>query len=80
MSGGETVEQRCRALSVMLGNILGGGSEWFSRVGDEFYIDPKIAGAELQRRKSDAQITKRALIRAKAVLSPLPLPPTGERG
>lgn len=60
----ETVEQRARALSKMLANILGGGSEWFSRVGDDFYVDPKLAGEELQRRKTDAQITKRALVRS----------------
>lgn len=61
----ETHEQRARALSVMLAEILGGGSEWFSRVGDEFYIDPKLAGAELRRRKTDAQITKRLLFQSK---------------
>ncbi len=60
----EALEQRLRQLSIVMANHLGGGSEWFSRVGDEFYVDPEIIRAELQRRKTDAQITKAALIRA----------------
>ena len=58
------MEKRARDLSVMLVNHLGGGSEWFSQVGDEYYADPKAIGPELQRRKTDAQITKSALVRA----------------
>lgn len=58
------IEKRLRELSVVICAHLGGGSEWFSRIGEDFYVDPKIIGAELQRRKTDAQITKRALIRA----------------
>ncbi len=60
----ELIERRLRELSVVICAHLGGGSEWFSRIGDDFYADPKAIGAELQRRKTDAQITKRALILA----------------
>ena len=60
----ETCETILRELSRVLANHLGGGSEWFKRIGDNFYIDPKAVAAELQRRKTDAQITKRALVRA----------------
>ena len=67
----ETIEARCRELSKVMGDILGGGSEWFSRVGDEFYIDPKIARAELQRRKTDAIITRKALFRDRAAVAEL---------
>ncbi|MES2289251.1 MAG: hypothetical protein V4530_05885 [Pseudomonadota bacterium] len=59
----EAMEHRARELSKVIVQHLGGGSEWFSRVGDEFYADPEIIRAELQRRKSDAFITKRALFR-----------------
>ncbi|WP_257541211.1 hypothetical protein [Sphingobium sp. CFD-1] len=55
-------EKRCRELSKVLADILGGGSEWFSRVGDQFYVDPKLARDELQRRKTDAIITKKRLV------------------
>ena len=67
----ETVEARCRELSKVMGDILGGGSEWFSRVGDEFYIDPELARAELQRRKTDATITRKALFRDRAAVAEL---------
>lgn len=65
----DEIEARCRELSKVLCDILGGGSEWFSRVGDQFYVDPKLARAELQRRKTDAAITKRALFRARASIT-----------
>ncbi|MBH1993225.1 MAG: hypothetical protein I8H86_10080 [Sphingomonadaceae bacterium] len=65
----DPVEMRCRELSRVLVDILGGGSEWFSRVGDDFYADPKLARAELQRRKTDALITKRAFVKANARLN-----------
>lgn len=58
------MEKRARDLSVMIVNHLGGGSEWFSQVGDEYYADPNAIGPELQRRKTDTQITKTALVRA----------------
>jgi len=67
----ETVEARCRELSKVMGDILGGGSEWFSRVGDEFYIDPELARAELQLRKTDAIITRKALFRDRAAVAEL---------
>lgn len=63
------VEARLRELGKVLTDHLGGGSEWFSRVGDDFYIDPEAVRSELQRRKTDAQITKKALFRARAALS-----------
>lgn len=53
-----------RELSKVIVDHLGGGSEWFTRVGDDFYVDPKAIGPELRRRKTDAQITKKALFRA----------------
>ncbi len=66
-------EKRLRELTVILVDHLGGGSEWFSRIGDEFYADPETVRAALQRRKTDAQIAKRALVeanrRARRVLS-----------
>ncbi|MEW6627610.1 MAG: hypothetical protein AB1431_12575 [Pseudomonadota bacterium] len=71
---GDDVETRCRKLSKVLGDILGGGSEWFSRIGDEFYVDPDLARAELQRRKTDALVTKQALCRANAAIASLPTP------
>jgi hypothetical protein len=58
------LEKRLRDLSIMLTDHLGGGSEWFSQIGDEYYADPRSIGPELRRRKRDAQITKRALFRA----------------
>lgn len=67
----DDIESRCRKLSKVLGDILGGGSEWFSRVGDDFYIDPDLARAELQRRKTDAAVTKNALFRANAEIARL---------
>ena len=70
----EALEKRCRDLSVMLSGILGGGSEWFSSVGDQYYVDPKLAGPELQRRKTDAAITKKALFRQNAALATLSNP------
>lgn len=60
----DLIERRLRDLTKMLTDHLGGGSEWFSRIGDEFYADPKVIGPELQRRKTDAQITKRLLVKA----------------
>lgn len=57
-------EKRARDLSIVIVKHIGGGSEWFSQIGDEFYTDPAIIDGELQRRKTDAQITKKALIRA----------------
>lgn len=65
------MEKRARDLSVVIVNHLGGGSEWFSQVGDEYYADPKAIGPELQRRKTDAQTTKSALVRANATLAAL---------
>lgn len=62
-----TLEQYAREKSIMLCRFLpGSGSEWFRKIGDEYYVCPKLAGAELQRQKTDAQVTKRALFRAKA--------------
>lgn len=60
----ELLEKRLRELTKIIVQHLGGGSEWFSRIGDDFYADPEPVRAELQRRKTDAQITKRALVQA----------------
>lgn len=59
------IEARLRKLSVILVDHFGGGSEWFSRIGDDFYVDPEAARVELQRRKTEARVTKRALVEAK---------------
>lgn len=64
--GASEMARRLRELSIVIADHLGGGSEWFSAIGDEFYVDPKAIGPELQRRKTDAQITKKALFRARA--------------
>lgn len=53
-----------REVSKVIVDHLGGGSEWFARIGDDFYVDPKAIGPELHRRKTDAQIAKKALFRA----------------
>jgi hypothetical protein len=53
-----------RELSVVLADHLGGGSEWFKQIGDDYFVSAKAIKPELQRRKTDAQITKRALVRA----------------
>lgn len=58
------IEARARALSKVLGEFLGGGSEWFSRVGDDFYIDPELARNELCRRKIGYAEAKMALARS----------------
>lgn len=52
--------------------ITSGGSEWFTRIGAGFYADPKVVGPELQRRKTDSQVTKQALFRANRGITPLP--------
>jgi hypothetical protein len=57
---------RLRALSIVICNHLGGGSEWFSSVDGEPFVDPEAVQAELQRRKTDDQITKKALFRQRA--------------
>lgn len=59
----EELAKYARDVSIMLSSILGGGSEWFKQIGDEYYVCPKLAGSELQRRKTDARITKSALFR-----------------
>lgn len=62
----EALDNHLRALSKMLTGHLGGGSEWFTRIGENFYADPVAIGAELQRRKTDAQETKVALYRGRS--------------
>lgn len=59
------MEKYAREMSVMLVRLLGGGSEWFKLIGDEYYVCPKLAGEELQRRKIEAIVTKKALFRVK---------------
>ncbi|QCI93383.1 hypothetical protein [Novosphingobium sp. EMRT-2] len=61
-----------RELTKVIVSHLGGGSEWFIRIGDDYYADPKAVGPELQRRKTDAQVAKKALIRANREATPLP--------
>jgi len=53
-----------RDLSKVLCDHLGGGSEWFAPIGDEYFVSAKEIEGELRRRKTDAQITKRALVKA----------------
>jgi hypothetical protein len=60
------LKKYAREASVMLVSLLGGGSEWFKRIGDEYYVCPKLAGDELQRRKIDAINTKKDLVHEKA--------------
>jgi hypothetical protein len=55
-------ERYARDISIMLAQILpGSGSEWFARIGDEFYICPKLAGNELQRQKAAAQNARKRI-------------------
>ena len=52
--GGEAMSDKdhyMREMSVMLSNVLGVGSEWFKKVGEEYYICPKLAGDELRGEK-----------------------------
>lgn len=60
----DRMRDELRALSIVLVQHLGGGSEWFAQIGDEYFVSAKAIGPELQRRKTDAHITKCALIRA----------------
>lgn len=62
----EGLEGEMRALSKVLADHLGGGSEWFKQIGDDYFVSAKAIEGELRRRKTDAQITKRALFRANA--------------
>jgi hypothetical protein len=60
-----TLEEHARQMSIMLCGVLpGAGSEWLRKIGDEYYVCPVLAGAELQRQRTDARITKRLLIKA----------------
>lgn len=79
----EQLRERCRQLSIVITGHLGGGSEWFSRIGDDFYADPTICRDGLQRMKTDAHITKKALVRANKQArargeEPLSARPTGD--
>jgi len=64
----ELVAAELRALSKVLVDHLGGGSEWFKPIGDEFYVSAAAIAPELRRRKEEAQ----ALRRAKAKQERLP--------
>jgi hypothetical protein len=67
----DVFEQYARDMSKALGPLLrGGGSEWFTKIGDESYICPKLAGAELQRAKTEAIVTKKALFKLKSETVP----------
>lgn len=65
----DALQAELRALSKVIVDHLGGGSEWFKQIGDDYFVSAKAIEGELRRRKTDAQITKRALVRANTSLS-----------
>ena len=51
----EKLAQRCRELSIFATHVAGGGSEMFSRIGDEFYADAKACRERYDARMESVQ-------------------------